>query len=273
MLAMAESKSNHSEQGVMADGPGIQSVEIAGRILRALAEQGGSLYLRELAAAAGMPRAKLHRYLKSLCRAELVEQDAETGRYNIGPAAISLGLIGLYRANPVRLAYSMMPAISDALNETVFAAVWSERGPTVVALEEPANAVTINLRVGSSVPLLTSAMGRVFAAYLPRARTAGMMDAEANRPGSPAGDVLETLLDEIRRDGVAAIEGLLLPGINAIGAPVFNHHGRIALVIGVVGHAETLDVSLNARPVAVLRDSAASLSRRIGFNTLYAAEA
>ncbi len=143
---------------------GIQSVEIAARILRALAEGGGALALRDLAAAAGMHRGKAHRYLVSLARAGLVTREAEAGRYGIGPLAISAGLAGLNRLNPVRLAYEALPALRDRIGETVVLAVWGERGATVIALEDSARPVTLNVRVGSILPLRTSAIGRVFAA-------------------------------------------------------------------------------------------------------------
>ena len=41
---------------------GIQSIEVGSRILRALAANGRSMMLRDLAKAAGMPAAKAHRY-------------------------------------------------------------------------------------------------------------------------------------------------------------------------------------------------------------------
>lgn len=252
-----------SKAGKPDDGAGIQSVEVAARILRALADGGGALYLRELAAAAGMPRAKVHRYLKSLARTEFVVQEAETGRYYIGPAAISVGLTGLNRISPVRLAYSMLPELCAQLGETVFVAVWGDRGPTIVALEEPIGAVTINLRVGSSLPLLDSAMGRVFAAFLPRQKTADAMKAAVKAGRLKAADAL---LAEIRHDGLAPIEGTLLPGINALAAPVFNHHDHLAFVIGAVGRMEALDVSLDGEAARLLREAARKLSERLGYD-------
>lgn len=251
-----------------ADGAGIQSAEVAMTILRALAEAGGALYLRELAAAAGMPRAKVHRYLKSLVRTEFVSQEADTGRYSIGPAAISVGLAGLYATNPVRLAYSMLPDICAELGETVFVAVWSDRGPTIVALEEPIGSVTINLRVGSSLPILDSAMGRVFAAFLPRQKTAEMMVASTS---SLAGTELDRLLAAIRRNRLAAIEGLLLPGINAVAAPVFNHHGHLVFVLGTVGRKEALDVDLVGPAARTIHAAALKLSERLGYDARRAA--
>jgi len=78
-----------------AERSGVQSVGIAATILKALAAAGGVLALKHLAAATGMPRAKVHRYLSSLRNAGLITQDPETGHYAIGSAAVTIGLVGL----------------------------------------------------------------------------------------------------------------------------------------------------------------------------------
>lgn len=243
---------------------GIQSVEIAARILRALAEGGGALALRDLAAAAGMHRGKVHRYLVSLARAGLVAREPEAGRYGIGPLAISAGLAGLNRLNPVRLAYEALPALRDRIGETVVLAVWGERGATVIALEDSARPVTLNVRVGSILPLRTSAIGRVFAAHLPEPVLRPVLAAEAKRGAMPAA-ALARALAGVRREGVAAVEGTLIPGLNALAAPVFDQRGALVLVLGAVGRKETLAAATRGPAAAALKDTAAALSRQLGF--------
>lgn len=71
---------------------GIQSIEVGARLLRALAANGRSMMLRDVARNAGMPAAKAHRYLVSFMRMGLVEQDANTGRYDLGEFSLELGL-------------------------------------------------------------------------------------------------------------------------------------------------------------------------------------
>src|SRR5262249_16164913 len=74
---------------------GVQSVVVAASVLKALATLGGAATLKELADELGMARAKVHRYLGSLRAGGLVAQNAETGRYHIGSAAVTVGLVGL----------------------------------------------------------------------------------------------------------------------------------------------------------------------------------
>lgn len=248
--------------------PGIQSVEIAARILAALAAGGGSLPLRALAAATGMHRGKVHRYLISLARAGLVAREADFGHYGIGPLAITAGLAGLNRLDPIRLAYEALPALRDSVGETAVLAVWGERGATVIALEESARAVTLNVRVGSVLPLRASAIGRVFAAYLPEGAWARIAAAERTRTAAGATSLAKPAfaraLAALRREGVARIEGTLIPGLNALAAPVFDHRGKLALVLGVVGRRETLAAGANAPGAGALRAAAQALSRQLG---------
>jgi DNA-binding IclR family transcriptional regulator len=250
---------------------GIQSVEIAARILRALAERGGALPLRELALATGMHRGKVHRYLISLARSGLVSRESEAGHYGIGPLAISAGLAGLNRLNPVRLAYEALPALRDRIGETVVLAVWGERGCTVVALEDSARPVTLNVRVGSILPLRTSAMGRVFAAYLSEPVLRPVLAVEAKRAAGAmaAGSLTHTafarVLAGVRRDGLAAVEGTLIPGLNALAAPVFDQRGAVVLVLGAVGRRETLAARTRGPAATALKETAAQLSRQLGY--------
>ena len=62
------------------------------------------MMLRDMAASAHMPAAKAHRYMVSLC-ASAVEQDAASGRYDLGGWRFELGLSGLARLDPVRLVW------------------------------------------------------------------------------------------------------------------------------------------------------------------------
>ncbi|MGH7005549.1 MAG: IclR family transcriptional regulator [Alphaproteobacteria bacterium] len=249
---------------------GIQSVEIAARILGALADGGGSLPLRALAAATGMHRGKVHRYLISLARAGLVSREPDFGHYGIGPLAITVGLAGLNRLDPIRLAYGALPALRDRIGETVVLAVWGEHGATVIALEDSERPVTLNVRVGSVLPLRTSATGRVFAAYLPETALRKVLVAERARSGGNVGPPraqaeLARSLAAIRRDGIARVEGMLIPGLNAMAAPVFDQRGKLALVLGVVGRRETLSVGLRGAPAAALLTAAEGLSRKLGY--------
>jgi DNA-binding IclR family transcriptional regulator len=160
----------------MKERAGIQSVEVGFALLDALGQAAGPLMLRDLAAAAGMSAAKAHRYLVSFQRLQLVVQDAGTTRYDLGPAALKLGLASLSRLDAVKLARERVGPLMETIGHTLALAVWGNHGPTIVHWEESPLAVTVNLRLGDVMPLLSSATGRCIVALGP----AGTFDAEWN---------------------------------------------------------------------------------------------
>jgi DNA-binding IclR family transcriptional regulator len=251
------------------NGNGVQSVGIAAKVLKALAAQGGSLPLKELAAATAMPRAKVHRYLASLRAAGLITQDPASGRYQIGAAAVTIGLVGLGRLSPVRQLQEAVPRLRERVNETVTAAIWGERGPTIVAIEESDHLVTMNVRIGTVLPLLTTAIGRLFLAHLPGSATQAMAAAERRRPTTsaapvPSDDELAALLSEIRARGLSRAHGPLLPGVDALAAPVFDYRDKLVAVICVVGRAGAMNVRWDGPVVTSLIAAADDLSRQLG---------
>ena len=152
----------------MKERAGIQSVEVGFGLLEVLSKAAGPLMLRDLAAAAGMSAAKAHRYLVSFQRLQLVVQDASSTRYDLGPASLKLGLASLSRLDAVKLARERITPLMEQVGHTLALAVWGNHGPTIVHWEESPQAVTVNLRLGDVMPLLSSATGRCFAAFLSR---------------------------------------------------------------------------------------------------------
>lgn len=250
---------------------GIQSVEVGFGLLEALGQADGPLMLRDLAKAAGMSAAKAHRYLVSFQRLQLVVQDAATTRYDLGPAALKLGLASLERLDAVKLARERLARLVTEIGHTLALAVWGNHGPTIVHWEESPQAVTVNLRLGDVMPLLSSATGRCFAAYAPKDAIAGMLKDELARaqkqgradvPTSMA--AAQEMLREVRARGMARVVDTLLPGIVGFCAPVFDSDGHIALGMVALGPTGTFDPNWDGAVERPLRAVAAQLSADLG---------
>ncbi|MBA3773753.1 MAG: IclR family transcriptional regulator [Ramlibacter sp.] len=251
---------------------GIQSVEVGFGLLDVLSKAAGPLMLRDLAAAAGMSAAKAHRYLVSFQRLQLVVQDASSTRYDLGPASLKLGLASLSRLDAVKLARERIAPLMEQIGHTLALAVWGNHGPTIVHWEESPQAVTVNLRLGDVMPLLSSATGRCFAAYLSKEAITPMLKDEIARaqrqgredvPGSLA--QARAMLDEVRRRGSARVVDTLLPGIIGFCVPVFDSDGHIALGIVALGPTGTFDPEWGGAVDRPLRAAAHQLSSDLGY--------
>lgn len=261
---------------------GIQSVEVGFELLEALSQAPGALMLRDLAAAAGMSAAKAHRYLVSFQRMGLVMQDPVSTRYDLGPAALRIGLASLSRIDAVKLARERIDGLLAETGHTLAIAVWGNQGPTMVHWTEAPQTVPVTLRLGDVMPLLTSATGRCFAAFMgtegrDAQRIAPMVRDELARlkklprngdlplvdvPQSPQ-DV-QALLDDTRRRGISRVVHSLLPGVGGFCAPVFDAQGRLALGLVVLGSVATLDTDWQGAPATALLRCARQLSADLG---------
>jgi DNA-binding IclR family transcriptional regulator len=254
---------------------GIQSVEVGGQLLRALAHQGRPMALKDLARDAGMSAAKAHPYLVSFGKLGLVEQDAQSGRYGLGPLAMQLGLISLQQYDPVRLATPLIGELARTLGHTVGIAVWGNRGPTMVRIEEAPSAVHVNMRHGTVMSLRGTASGLLFCAWLPRAVVLPLLAAEQTDGKRATGfdAALQAQLARVREMGLAVAVDASVPGISAMAAPVFDVSDRLVISLTAIGPSAVFDVRADGAVARVLRHSALELSRQLGAGASTAAAA
>jgi DNA-binding IclR family transcriptional regulator len=250
---------------------GIQSIEVGFRLLDVLAGTNRPMMLRDIAKGAGMPAAKAHRYMVSFMRIGLVEQNAASGRYDLGSYALKLGLSSLGRLDPVRLAGPILEELCEQIHETVALAVWGNAGATIVHIIDAGGPVTVTLRAGTVLPLYNSATGRAFATFSRNPFMRKMLDSELKQASENSKVAITTLrrqleksLSEIRSHGISRATGSLTIGINGFSAPVFDHSGQMVAAITSLGPAGEFNVDWDSPAAKAMRQAAAELSNRLG---------
>lgn len=252
---------------------GVQSFEVGLRLLSLLAHQRRPMKITQLAAQAGMPPAKAHRYLASLVRCGYATQHPESGLYSTGPAALDFSLSCLSTIEPIEVASEAALELCRRTNHTVALSVWGSFGPTVVRWEQPPRPVMVNIGPGSVFPLLESATGRVFAAFYDEVeirRHRERLEAERAAGGGrmPAGTVTRTgsleTVEQVRARGMARARDNFMNGLSAFAAPVLDHRGRLALVLTVLDYSQGWDHRWDSPVATALREVAADVSRTLG---------
>ncbi|AFJ87033.1 Transcriptional regulator, IclR family [Burkholderia sp. KJ006] len=275
---LADSDSDDAGSGEHGEGgeklrSGIQSIEVGFRLLDVLTREPRAMMLRDLAQRAGMSPAKAHRYLVSFSRLGVVSQDPVSGRYELGGFALQMGLARLARVDGVKLARIALTELRDRVDQTVGIAVWGNQGPTIVHWMESSHPAKASLKLGDVMPLLGSATGLLFAAYLPRSKTAAMIERElADTRRSPHHGGPRTLaevdavLADVRAHRAARVEGMLLPTIHAFCMPVFDAVGELALAVVALGQEGSFDIAWGGEIDTALRACAQKLSYELGYS-------
>lgn len=249
----------------------VQSAEMGLSVLKALGQIGGAASLTGLSARVQENPAKVHRYLSSLISSGFVEQDSVTGRYVLGSESILLGLAAQRQSSALTLAAAAIVELVEILNVSCFVAVMSNYGPVIVRWEEPTQAIVINARVGSVVPVLWSATGLAFAAFHKSALLDALIDQELasmnedRRRQLPNRRAVDSMLEGYRAYGYTWVRDSVLQGVSAIAAPVFDAAGKVPAVIVAIGVSDNFNVRPDGPNAKVLRESAARVSQRLGY--------
>ena len=267
-------RDSHPEEAAKEDKAqrAVQAIEVGGRLLLALADSQTPLTLRDLSGRSGLPASRAHPYLVSFGKLGLIEQEAETGRYALGPAALQLGLTCLHQLDPVRVVLPIAQQLAASTGHAVAVAVWGNFGPTIIRMIEAREPLHVSMRVGTVMSILGTATGRAFAAVLPAERIEKAMAVALGDPDDrkaplrkPKTEELRQAVAELREHGVTRAEGKPIPGVNAFSAPVLDHDGEPVVVITALGHRDGFSADWNSSAATAVRNAAAEASSRLGW--------
>jgi DNA-binding IclR family transcriptional regulator len=125
-------------------------------------------------------------------------------------------------------------------------------------------------QLGSVLPLLSSSTGLVFGAFLPKRETVDLRDQELKDTADHAlanDQAYAQLCEQIRERGLHHVHGLLMPGVDALSAPVFNAVGNVAAVLTIVGPTSLFHADENGPAAQRLLAATRAVSWRMGYET------
>lgn len=247
----------------------VQSIERAAAILRLLAGGPRRLGLGEVAASLGLAKGTAHGILRTLQHVDFVEQDAATGKYQLGAALLHLGTSYL-DVNELRSrSINWADALAARSGEAVRLGTPLEGEVLVVHHVFRPDDTLQTLDVGALLPLHASSLGKVLVAF-----GAAPVDAALERGLDmytrhtlTTAEQLTRALAEIRELGWAAEVQEMSMGEAGIAAPIRGQGGLVVGAIGLSGPVERIcDSQGRPRPslLTLLREAARAISRDLG---------
>ena len=250
-----------------------QAVARALEILEAIAR--GQDTLAQLAQLTGTHKSTVLRQLRTLEQADYVHRSASGGgelHYAIGAQVLHLAQQALESIDVRRMASGRLRALRDDVGQTVHLAVFDGQVATYVDKFEPHSAVVrMGSRIGSTLPLHCTAVGKVFLAGLEaqaRRELVARLDLSPRTSATltDAGDLLVEV-EQVAERGWAVDHAENEAFINCVGAPI---RGADGVVIGAAS-VSVPDVVLAYESVlalhAPLLSATQEISRICGFTT------
>lgn len=248
---------------------GVQSLEVGLAVLNALIANRAPMMLKELAEQLSMHPAKVHRYVVSLVRMNYAKQ-MEDSRYTLGDQAWRLGMNCIQRTDAIQISQPMIYDLHRKIDCGLQISKWTSQGPLIVQWMEPDQQVSVITRVGSIMPLLNSATGRAYAAFMAEDIVRPQLEQEWLQKQAQRQDVypanwaeFQEMKQVVLQKGAATVSGDMLVGVNAICVPIFNIHGEIEFCIAALGSESQLPIDFENEKVKALKETAKALTQYI----------
>jgi len=208
---------------------GTQSIERALTLLREIAahNRGGSRLL-DLATRTSLQRPTVHRMLKCLAAENMVQQDADSHRYFLGPMVFELGLTAAPRFNLREICQPALTRIAEATGDTVF--LTHRSGLDSVCLDRREGTFpikTFTLEIGMRRPLGVGTGSLAILSALPEEEIQRVVNSNSGRLPE-YGLTSGALLAQVKRSqklGFALREVPGLAGVRSVGQTLRNQSG------------------------------------------------
>ncbi|NUR87326.1 MAG: IclR family transcriptional regulator [Nonomuraea sp.] len=212
-------------------------------VLEALAEHES---VTKIATATGLPKSTTHRILQSLAEHGFANPDG-AGGYLPGPKILTLAGRMLTRFDPVRQASPVLQRLHERTGYTVHFAVLNGDEAVYAAKLEGRKPYQMPSRVGMSLWLHSSGIGKAMLAAMSDAEVAGIAGRTGLTRRTPATitslAALRRHLAVIRDRGFAVDDEENEAGIRCVAAAVFDHNGHVVAGISISTLTHELSVA------------------------------
>lgn len=248
-------------------GPKGSTIDKTFTILDAVVEADNPVSVSEMGARFGLPKATVHRICVFLERKGFVQRELDGKRFTIGRNLIDLAHRAARASFKLAPRHAILEALSQKIGETCNIGVLDHDRIVYLDRVEANWPLTIQFRTGSSVPLHSTAIGKLFLAHLPSDQVQRLL---ASAPlqrftdttiTTPQG--LERELERIRSQGFSVDNEEYLGGVFCLAVPILDRHGKIYAGVAVQAPRARMGLNEVQRHLPALRKAAAQLAQSL----------
>jgi DNA-binding IclR family transcriptional regulator len=219
------------------------AVRKAFQLLHAVAESKKDLSLSELAQNLEFSKSTTHGLVQALLKIGALDLCPHRKKFYLGPTIVELAFRSWNYLRVSERAQPSLDELRDIIGETVFLGVLSRSRGIIIATSETAKPLKISSPPGTSIPLLSGAVGKVFLAQLDDSQAVELI-REYGLPRFTSKSITKESdylaeLEQVSKLGYALDDEEYLPGVRAVAVSLGNHRG-LPLAIWVVGFAGSM---------------------------------
>jgi len=242
----------------------VPSLRKALRVLKLLAKERKERGLSEIARELGISKSTLYGILSTLESEGLLTRNPLTKRYGLGPTLFELARRGLEHLEVREVARGPMRRLVARARETAFVGVLNGRRVTILDVVESEEDLKVTSPIGTRVPLLAGALGKVFLAHMEEERARELL-AQKGLPRYTEKSIsdLDAYLRELKRvrqEGVAFDDEEYLTGIRAVAAYIETPVPPPA-ALWVVGFSATLTKEKMQEIAPLIKEAAEEIAK------------
>ena len=247
----------------------INSLEKGLDILSCFDLQNNSLSAQAISERLSIPLSTTYRYLETLKTRGFLARNGMTKNYGLGFMLFKLGNIVSSHMKLIEIALPYMKSLSSLSEETVI--LTALNGWEVICLErvESQKLIKLSLERGVSFPLYAGASSKILLAFQEDSyinsflKEVPLVRLTRNTITEPAR--LKKELKTIRKQGYSFSDQEADPGAKAIGAPIFDHRGKILAGLSIVGPRDRINEKNIVRLIRLLKETVAKISKELGY--------
>ncbi|MDD3653468.1 MAG: IclR family transcriptional regulator [Desulfotomaculaceae bacterium] len=237
-------------------------------ILDEVAKNPSLLGISDLSRILNISKSTVYGITKALIEIGILRQKPETKKFRLGPSLIHLGNQALGGVDLRTVAKPLMEEITRQFGETIFLGIFDKQGITIIDKCNSPMELKISSPVGTRIPLLAGATGKVFLAGLEETVVNKLLK-EKTLPKFTENSITDPVkyhkeIQNVRRMGYATDFEEYIRGVNAICTPIPNSWGWPATALWMVGFSQSLTKEKISMATTALIQAAIEISETLG---------
>ena len=238
------------------------------QLLHLFSESPRGLTAKQVAALSRLPVSTVHRFLANLITAGFLNRDGE-GTHHLGIACFSIGQAAVGQLDIRRLSLPYLQELNQQTRETIHLTVRHGLSAVYVEKLDSPEQLRIHSRIGASVPLHCTAVGKVMLAYMPedeQERVLPELDVKRLTPNSVGSlQELKAELFRVRKNGYACDLEEHELHIRCVAAPIYDHTGSVQSSLSITAPTLRMPVTRLRRLAPLIQEAGLKISAELGY--------